>query len=66
MYMGFLEHRLRFKSYQYIYVCKYVDQNWVAAMLASMRSAGDTQKVNRSMHADDKVHKRRIHPGFEL
>ena len=49
------------------YVCKYVDQNGLAAMLASKRTAGVSPKVNLSnlLHASDEAHKPGIYSGFE-
>ena len=47
-------------------VCKYVDKNGSAAMLAILRSAGVTLKVDprNPLHAGAEAQKQGVHPGF--
>ena len=46
-------------------ICKYVDQNGLAAMLATKRSAGVTPEINlkNPLHTGNETHKWGIHPG---
>ena len=61
------ENYWRVEPHQYLNVCKYVDQDSSAAMLAAKRSAGDTSEVNlrNPLCTCDKAWKQGIHPGFE-
>ena len=48
-------------------ICKYVDQNDSAAMMAAKKSAGVTPDMNlrNTLHTGNKACKQGIHPGFE-